>query len=202
MSRGLQKIYPVNLRILNACGKFFTSKYFYLICGFSPWPQNCLWEGRRKVNIIYYTLERWRKGASQRQNLDETQEKWGWTCARISHHGCSALQKGCACCLLVARHQAGRLCASPILSIWPLGKAGQEAQQVPSSQLHPSADCHASLQGRQGLHRLAPQEHSTIPLSPLQFTKPSFPMPLLAQFRLKKSLRNGQACLLSLGMFI
>lgn len=66
------------------------------------------------------------------------------------------------------------------------GRAGPH-----SSQLHPSADCCASLQGRQGIHILGPREHSMIPLSSLQFTKLSFPMPLLAQFRLKNSLCNG-----------
>lgn len=73
-----------------------------------------------------------REGLSQRQNLDETQEEWGWARAHISHHGCSALQKGCALCLLVARYLAGRFSASHIFSIWPLGKAGQKAEWVPT----------------------------------------------------------------------
>lgn len=128
---------------------FLPPSIFILSVVFSPWPQNCLWEGRRKVNIIYYTLERWRKGASQRQNLDETQEKWGRTCARISHRGAVLCRKAVlAACLLPDtrqddfvqapssasglwerqdRRQSGSppLSCTPVLTAVPVCKAGR-----------------------------------------------------------------------------
>lgn len=195
----MQNTYPTYLKALNALGQLFILKYFWSQpLFFSPEVQDYLWEGRREVNTVHYTLRC--NGVRQQQVLDETPGGRGRPCARSSHCGCSAVLKGCACWLPDAEQgyslQAPSSPSGPQPHSQPPGKAGQEQSRSP---LCPTAAV-----------RVHSGAGDTLPgcvqpwrfLCPLQFTELTFPTCLLVQLRLKNSLLNGRVCLLALRMFI